>query len=299
MPRYYLGLDGGQSSTKALISDESGAVLGRAVDGPCNHVSAPEAIEKFRRVIGGCVAACRKAAQLPESVVFEAVCCGFSGGPHDKERLARELIRGDRFYITHDAEIALAGALAGEAGIIVISGTGSIAFGRNAAGKTARTGGWGYVLGDEGGAFDLARRAVRAALRFEEGWGPKTALHGALLAATASATAQDLMHALYTPDWPRSRAAHLAALVTAAADAGDAIALEILDAAAAQLAGYAAGVHSQLFSEPAPVSPVGGTFASPVYRKAFDRAIRALLQCDTLSPRSDPAGGALLLARRL
>src|SRR5947209_922696 len=152
MPDYYLGVDGGQSSTTALISDDSGAVIGRAVAGPCNHVSGPEATEKFRRIVGGCVADCRRGAGLSENIVFAGVCCGFSGGPHDKDLLTRELAPAERYYFTHDAEIALAGALSGEAGIVVVSGTGSIAFGKNDAGQTARTGGWGYLFGDEGGA---------------------------------------------------------------------------------------------------------------------------------------------------
>src|SRR5947209_3167873 len=83
---------------------------------------------------------------------------------------------------------ALAGATRSGQGIITIAGTGSIAFGRNPAGRTARAGGWGYIFGDEGGGFDIARQATRAILRLEEGWGPPTALRETLLAATGSET---------------------------------------------------------------------------------------------------------------
>ena len=99
-----------------------------------------------------------------------------SGGPEDKQAILREILPADVVVVTDDAVIALAGATAGEPGIVTIAGTGSIAFGRNAAGRTARIGGWGYIFGDEGGGFDIARQALRAALRAEEGWGPPTAL---------------------------------------------------------------------------------------------------------------------------
>jgi N-acetylglucosamine kinase-like BadF-type ATPase len=177
MRRYYLGVDGGQSSTTALIADEAGRIVGRGQAGPCNHVAAPEAEEKFKRVIGGCVReACEDAKLDAETIVFTAACFGFSGGPHDKEIYTRALIRSEKYKFTHDAEIALTGAHEGAPGIVVIAGTGSMTFGRNAEGKTARAGGWGYVFGDEGGAFDLVRRALRAALAAEEGWGPDTLL---------------------------------------------------------------------------------------------------------------------------
>jgi N-acetylglucosamine kinase-like BadF-type ATPase len=94
-----------------------------------------------------------------------------SGGPEDKRAILERIVRADRWVITHDAAIALSGATASGNGILVISGTGSMAWGRNAKGESARAGGWGYVFGDEGSAFDIVRQAVRAALRMEEGWG--------------------------------------------------------------------------------------------------------------------------------
>jgi N-acetylglucosamine kinase-like BadF-type ATPase len=300
MPRYFLGVDGGQSSTTALIGDESGVILGRAVAGPCNHVAAREAVERFRRVVSGCVAdACYSANLQPRTTIFTAACLGFSGGAEDKEQLTRELIRSERYYITHDGEIALAGAFDGEPGIIVISGTGSFAFGKNASGASARAGGWGYIIGDEGGAFDMVRRALRAALQFEEGWGRPGMLHGLLLENTGAASAQELLHAIYTPEWPRSRVAQLARLVTAAAESGDQVARGILQEAAAKLAWYAQGVYSKLFVDPAPVSPIGGTFQSEPLRSAFEEAVRNAIGCPVVPARLDPAAGALRMARNL
>ena len=123
--RLYLGVDGGQTGTVALIADESGRVIGRGSGGPCNHVGAAEGRAKFVGAVGQCLKeACRIAGLDEETVSFSAACLGLSGGAEDKELYARELIRSSKFKFTHDAEIALAGATGGEPGIIVIAGTG-------------------------------------------------------------------------------------------------------------------------------------------------------------------------------
>ena len=128
--KLFLGVDGGQSSTTALVGDETGRVLGMGRGGPCNHVGKAEGREKFLRAVGGCL----RAAGF-ENAEFEAVCLGFSGGAADKNSYIRELIKAKHYVVTHDAFIALAGATAGEPGVIAIAGTGSIAFGRNQRGK--------------------------------------------------------------------------------------------------------------------------------------------------------------------
>ena len=155
---------------------------------------------------------------------------------------AQEILPAAKLIVTHDALIALSGATAGEPGIITIAGTGSMAFGRNAAGKTARAGGWGYVFGDEGGAFDITRQALRAALRFEEGWGPATVLRDRLLQATGRETRTMRFTAFYTRVFP-PRIASFAGLVDEASAAGDDVAASILTNAAQRLSS-AVGVDS-------------------------------------------------------
>src|SRR5579864_961023 len=221
--KLFLGVDGGQSGTTALVGDESGRVVGIGRGGPCNHVGKAEGREKFLRAVGGCL---REAGF--EGAEFEGACLGFSGGPADKNAYVRELIKAKHYLVTHDAAIALTGATAGAPGVIAIAGTGSIAFGRNTSGKVARAGGWGYVFGDEGGGFDLVRQALRAALREEEGWGPKTALRDALVSSAGATSANDLLHRFYTDEYPRERVAAFSRLVDRIARDGDAVAREIL-----------------------------------------------------------------------
>jgi N-acetylglucosamine kinase-like BadF-type ATPase len=297
----YLGVDGGQSSTTALIADETGCVIGRGRGGPCNHVTTAEGRAKFLSAIGDCLnRACREAEIEAATVKFVAVCLGLSGGGEDKEPYARELIRSERYKITHDAEIALTGATAGEPGIIIIACTGSMAFGRNACGEKARAGGWGYVFGDEGGAFDLTRRALRASLQFEEGWGGETTLRRLLLEATGATTANELLHRFYGR-FDRSYIATLATIVTQAADSEDSVAIAIVQEAAEKLAWYVAGVYKRLFASPesVPVALVGGVFKSERFRGEFRQCVWASIACNTITPRFSSAAGALLEALRL
>ena len=202
--------------------------------------------------------------------------------------------------VTHDGLIALSGATAGAPGIIVIAGTGSFAFGRNAAGETRRAGGWGYIFGDEGGGFDTTRQALRAALRFEEGWGPPTALHRVLLNATGAEDANDLLHRFYTTDFPRPKIAALSKLVDEAAAAGDRVARDILHSQAQQLASFAAAIRGQIFKpgESAVVAYIGGVYNSIALRERF----RVLVELEdgnaVAAPRYGPATGALIEAYR-
>lgn len=300
--KLYLGVDGGQSSTTALIGDENGRIIGRGKGGPCNHAVAAEGRAKLERAVRESLAAACREVGLPEAQLrFEAACFGMSGGPADKEAILRALVPVDRLLVTTDAEIALSGATEAGQGIIVIAGTGSIALGRNEAGERARAGGWGYIFGDEGCAFDIVRQALRAALRMEEGWGPATGLRQVLLEAAGARDSNDLMHRFYEPDWPRDRVAGLAPLVDQSAGTGDPVALEILNAAAQQLAALVGSVRAQLWrpGDAVEVAYSGGVFRSARLLERF----RLLLELDPGNrcgpPRHSPAEGALLEAFRV
>jgi N-acetylglucosamine kinase-like BadF-type ATPase len=300
--KLFLGVDGGQSGTTAVIGDETGRILGTGEAGPCNHAAAAEGRARFERAIRGSVGeACRQAGLELPAIEFEAACFGLSGGPEHREEVLASILRCRRpFLLTTDAAVALAGATPSGQGIIVIAGTGSISMGRNAEGRTARAGGWGYIFGDEGGAFDLGRQALRAALRMEEGWGPTTRLRQILIDATGARDANDVLHRFYAPEWPRSRVATLAPLVDAAAAEGDPIAVQIVRNAAQELAMLVAAVRRQLWgqSDEVHVARIGGVFQSALLLETF----RALVELDGVTrsspPLHGPAVGALLEAYR-
>jgi N-acetylglucosamine kinase-like BadF-type ATPase len=297
MSDYFLGVDGGQSSTTAIIGDETGRIVGHGRGGPCNHISGPEAKTRFVGAIGAAIHQASDRASISKPH-FVSACLGFSGGAEDKAKWLDEVFTADRRVVTHDGLIALAGATGGQPGVIIIAGTGQFAFGRNANGRTARAGGWGYVYGDEGGGFDLTRQALRAALRDEEGWGPKTALRDMLLTVAGARDANDLLHRLYTPEFPRPTVAGWSGLVTDAAVNGDECAREILKAAAQHLANYSFAVHGNLFpvqDSAVPIAYIGGVFKSRILLERFRDLIAPLV---TTPPQYGPAAGALLEAYR-
>ncbi len=299
--KLFLGVDGGKSSTIALVADETGRVAGAGSAGPSNHAAGVEGRAKLVRAVEESVeGACRQAGVDFREVQFEAACLGFSGGPEDKQALVAQTVRSERLIVTTDAVVALAGATGGDPGVIVIAGTGSIGFGRNAAGKTARAGGWGYIFGDEGSGFDLARQGLRAALRYEEGWGPATKLLAMLVEAGGAKSANDLLHRFYTDEFQRPRIASLGAVVERAAAGGDQVAAGILRKAASELALLAAAVRRQLFAagERAVVAHLGGVFRSPGLRDQFRELVEQERGNVCGPPLYPPAGGALLEAYR-
>jgi N-acetylglucosamine kinase-like BadF-type ATPase len=289
--KVFLGVDGGGSSTVGLVADETGRVIGEGRAGPSNVSDLPTFAKNLREAVE---------AAGGGGIEFQSACFGFAGGIEGKAVSVREIVKAKHYSVVHDASIALTGATAGAPGVVVIAGTGSIAFGRNAEGRTARAGGWGYAFGDEGGAFDIVRQALRAILRFEEGWGRVTALHGALVEAAGVRNANDLLHRFYTREFPRARVAGFATLVDEVARAGDAVAIDILSASAQSLATVASVVRGQLFgaSETTIVSYTGGAFRSALLLERFKMLIELDSANQFSTPAFRPVQGALIEAFR-
>lgn len=296
----FLGVDGGQSSTRAVIGDASGAILARAVGGPGNQVSAGIGNTNLREVMADLLRDALRAARLPEESAFEAACFAMSGGPDGKEAILNESIRAGAIRVTTDAAAALEGASPGMPGIAVIAGTGSMALGRDRTGRTARCGGWGYAFGDEGGAFDIVRRAVRKALAAEEGWGEPTALRETLMEATASKTANEALHRFYTSDWPRNRIASLAPAVDRVALGGDPVARWVMERAGSALGSLTEIVAECLAASDLDLTlyPVGGVFRSRLVRESLKSRLEPL-DLRIGEAAHDAAVGALIMAYRL
>jgi N-acetylglucosamine kinase-like BadF-type ATPase len=224
-----------------------------------------------------------------------------SGGPEDKDALLRRVVDAEQWLVTHDGLIALSGALAGEDGIVTIAGTGSFVFGRKGT-RTMRAGGWGYLYGDEGSAFWVGKEALRAALRWEEGWAAATRLHSMLMDATGVRNANDVLHLFYRAEWPRSRVAPLAAEVDRVAQSGDEVAVGILRDAGVQLASFVAAVRGTLWGrddEVVPASYIGGVFRSRVVLRRFTEALEGDERVGVRRPIWGAEVGALIEAYRL
>lgn len=292
------GVDGGGSHTTVALADPSGRELLRRSGGagfvdPRAPVAAGEAVAALLR-------AALDEAGVPAPV--EALCAGLAGAGNGAEREAVRRLLNDAgvariVRVVSDGEAALEGALGAEPGILLVAGTGSVAFGRAEDGRVERCGGWGWLMGDEGSAVALARAALRAALRSEDGRGPATQLLPRILAVLGLAGPAEL------PAWAgratKREIAALASLVTEIAVADDWVANGIVEAAAADLAQHAAALARRLGPWSGERSLVfhGGLFRSELFTEHALSAVRAHAPGFRVRPPSaDAVAGAVRLA---
>jgi N-acetylglucosamine kinase-like BadF-type ATPase len=275
--KMFLGIDGGGSKTECVLMDESGVVQARAL-GPGTNLRRTSA-DELRRIITKCREDLR--SQVQDSWFCEAVYAGFAGAGDAEcckmaESVLREVFRVPSLAVVGDMEVALEAAVGGGPGVVLVSGTGSIAYGRNAAGQTARAGGEGPAEGDRGSGYAISKAAVEAGL----------------LEAAADA--------------PVEQVAALVEAVNRAAEQGDATAQKILRQAGRDLADLALKVLDELGMTKIPnesitVATTGGAFlASPVLlaeTKAGIAAAAPAAQVVTLPVA--PAEGAARRAQRL
>lgn len=297
----YLGIDGGQSHTEAVVADANGLVLGRGFGGPSNHVEAPGGRERLRNAIADSTSAALRGAGAdgPDDTIFAAAYCAMTGEADFKQEIIASVVRATVLRVDHDAPAALAGATVGTAGIIVIAGTGSVVYGESDDGRHARTGGWGYVFGDDGGGFGLAREAVRASLDALDGVGPETSLTATLTRRFGVADLRLLPMHMYNGHVSRDGVADAARDVLAAWQHGDAIAACVVERGLESLAARAESVAARLAMSAPLVCMAGGLFRMDAYREAFADAMRRRVPDAHISlSRLSPAEGAVLLAYR-
>jgi N-acetylglucosamine kinase-like BadF-type ATPase len=299
----YLGVDGGQSHTEAVVADRAGRVLGRGRGGPSNHAEQPGGPKRLRRAVVDSVGSALRAARLRSlgSTEFVAAHLAMTGGADNKEEIIAHIVRAGRLAVDHDAPAALAGATAAEPGIVIIAGTGSVAYGEKASGERLRLGGWGHLFGDEGSGFWIALQAARRAMLARDGLAAPTTLTEMLLEYFDSTDLMTFSRAVYHHKITRDRFATFATHVHRAAQNGDQVAREIIEEGARSLAALSASVARRLQFAPEElrVACVGGVFRGELMCEAFDRALgEQLPDAQIITPRFDPAIGALLLAYR-
>jgi glucosamine kinase len=296
----YLGIDGGGTQTTcAVANDES--VLATIVAGGSNmvRVGEHEARSHLREAI---VKACDAAGVSPNTV--EAAVVGIAGAsvPPVKDMVAsmiHDLVPGD-IDVVGDMVIAMEAAFAGLPGVVVISGTGSVAFGRNERGESGRTGGWGHAISDEGSGYWIGRCGVSAVMRALDAAEVTTLLRVFLDAWNLDSIEQLLQKANATPppDFPG-----LFPGIESAARAGDKIARRLLINAGNELARLASIIIGRLWEEETAVRVAlgGGVFAhSPLVRQTFWSKLRAMRPQAAVSFKIiQPVMGALWMARRM
>lgn len=295
--KLYAGIDGGQSGTTAVVGDESGAILGRGHAGPADEVAQDSASTRLHDALSGALRAAVAQAGLDPASRFAAIVAGISGYEGRVYGKVPEL-PADALVLMHDAPVAHAGALAGEPGIVVIAGTGSVAYGVNEAGDALTVGGWGYLFGDEGSAFWIAREALARAMRAEDR-GMTDPCVAPLLRHFELPSLRAIARAFYTNRISRDRVAAFARELLQIAVREDAGAGKLCGEAADALAGLAASTAGRLGMEAPAVAVIGGLMNDSAFRQRTYAALRKSLgRVTVVEPKGDPATGALLLARR-
>lgn len=296
---HVLGIDAGGTKTVCLLADEHGTVLGSG-RGPGANLQASGELE-VEKVLHDVM----EQATGGDHIRPEAICLGIAGvdRPGDADAV-KGIMRRIGFktpvIVVNDALVALTAGAGDGPGVVVIAGTGSIAYGRTRDGVAARSGGWGYLLGDEGGGFWIGRAALAAVVRQFDGRGPSTVLTELVLQHMQLGSPTELIHAIYDRGMQRLAVARIASVVQQAVERGDAVAGEIVDRATTELVAAAAAVTQRLEmrGDAFPMILSGGMF-----RGIPALATQVIAGLSEVAPRSDvrllnvePAIGAVQMA---
>jgi len=296
---HVLGIDAGGTKTVCLLANDRGEVLAQTRASGANlQVMGEFGVEKIlHRVMDETLG--------DRDIKLDAICLGIAGvdRPRDAQTIRdvmRRIGQKTRTVVVNDALVALVAGAGEQAGVVVVAGTGSIAYGHDAEGRAARAGGWGYLLGDEGGGFWIGRAALSSVVRQFDQRGPTTLLTDLVLAHMQLSTPAEVIHAIYDRGLQRHAIAGLAGVVQRAMEAGDAVAGEILDRAATELAAAASSVVTRLGmrGDVFPTVLAGGMF------KGIPSLVTAVTtRLAEVAPRSEvrrleiePANGAVTLA---
>lgn len=293
--RIFIGIDGGGTKTVAALCNQHGEVLSLASGDSANMQSRPwyEVETTLRELLRQLFAQANGSVSAVEAVVF-----GLAGADRPE---AKRLISGSfgplfsRIYIDNDAVTALYSGTWGGPGIVLIAGTGSIAYGVSGTGIRHRVGGWGYLLGDEGSGFDLGKKAVTAVLRQFDGRGEETLLTATVLQHFAVRVPSELISLLYGSSNPRKRIAEAGRLLLQAADQGDRLSLRLLDQAAEDLLELVFTCENRM-QERQPVVLAGGLLSAG---SRLQRLVAERLQAagrEAIIPPFPPVAGALIMA---
>jgi N-acetylglucosamine kinase-like BadF-type ATPase len=297
---FVLGIDAGGTKTVCQLATDAGDVLAETRGPGANLARAGEA--DVERTLEDVITRARGDRDVA------AICLGMASvdRPAEAEVMRAMLDRiapRAQTLVVNDALIALEAGAPGGAGIVLITGTGSIAYGRDTHGRAARAGGWGYVLGDEGSGYWLGRQALRSVMRAADGRGRPTLLTRLVLEHYAISRSQDLVQQIYGDGGgadPTSIAA-LSTLVQRAAEDGDIVALLLIETSAMDLTSLASSVAGRLELEECAIVLAGGVLRTvPLLQTAVTTHLRQAMPAAITRPLdAEPATGAVRLAAAL
>lgn len=289
---YVIGIDGGGTKTRVAVCAPDGTLLRRETLGAFNLSAIGE--DGFRRRTEEILALCGDMRGCGAICVGGAGVSGAAAGEILRAELAAHGFAG-KLLLCGDHEIALAGAMQ-TPGCVLIAGTGSVCYGKNAAGETFRCGGGGHIIDDPGSGYTLGRDALAAALRTEDGRLSENALHAAVMDAVGGHDIQGIFDFVYFSRRGKSDIAALAPLVLRCAEQGDAVSLTILRRGAAELARLVSAVTGRLgLEKTSPCALAGGLLAeNNIYRRTVCEALAPF--CRPAKPEHGALFGAVQLA---
>ncbi len=301
MNGYLLGLDGGGTKTVVNVADTAGNVLLTFTGGAINMNGESE------RNVAGNFAEIFKTAQSAGYTAenCRGFCIGTAGISNPKvQPLVADIVRKAGYPVTPlvvgDHQTALAGALDGMVGIILIAGTGSICYGVNAAGEEKRTGGFGYLIDDKGSGYAVGRGILQAVVRAYDGRQSHTLLTELVFDKLGITTMKELTGLIYKEPINKREIAALAPCLTAACERRDSAALAIVENAAAELVNMVAPVASDLQLSRGELATAGSVLLKDSFiRPAFLTHLATICpELTCITPRYDAAYGAVLLIKQ-
>ncbi|MBP2652075.1 MAG: gspK [Firmicutes bacterium] len=301
--RWIMGVDGGGTKTVACAADLSGKVLGRVEQGAANyHVLG---LANFTKRMSELIAALAQTAQVDpaELVVMSLGLAGVDRVGDRQKILAalRDLMLPCDFVVNNDACVALAaGAGAGAAGIVLIAGTGSIAYGINSRGEVTRAGGLGHILGDEGSGYDIGRQALVRSLKAAERRDKPTVLLDRAMVRLKVTDIAGLISQIYNPAMTKDKVAALAEIVAEARLDGDVVADEIIQEAGVALTGLVQSVLERggFTASPVLVCLYGGVLRNiPAVRQTIASILGS--EVELVSSDQEPVMGALKIGHAM
>lgn len=298
-----LAVDAGATHTRAVIADVNGNVLGKGLAGPANSYAVGK-IRSMENLGKATAQALQKSgarrSQISIAVIGSASVDYDGSGAATIARSLKPHLPSTQVLVKPDALVALEGALAGDAGVVIVCGTGSIVLGKDSNEHIVKIGGWGPMMGDEGSAQWVGREALRRSALAVDRTGPPTLLVQRLLQQYKLRSFDRIIDAVYNRHMTPAELGVLAPIVSSAAEEGDKVAREIFRAGAEALAMQAAQAVARLKLQPARVSYQGSMFnTGPLLLNPLRTKLRRLSpEAKLMPPAFSPVAGAFLLALR-
>lgn len=302
MEHYVIGVDGGGTETIGVLVNEHGVVLSQGKVGATSYqaVGATRLKAEIDTLFQQLTVDLQGSSKKINHIYLGLAGVGRASDREEVGALFQDVAYADKFTIESDAMIALAGAFGGEPGIILIAGTGAICFGRSETGPVVRSGGWGYLLGDEGSGFFIGQQAIMAALKDLDGRGDKTTLRAAIEKHFDLPQIDQIIPQIYKQKIDRPEIARLAPMVFQLADQSDSVAADIIRRTGHEQGKMAKAVaeNLELVNKKIRVALIGGVFnqkdileneiAKELYELSWD--------VEMIEPEFSPVIGAAILA---